>query len=255
MDKLSKFQNDFVTMLFEEDNIPDFLKDISPAGSLSPEEAIQVYRKDYKCRLLEVMTAKFEAVCSIIGLEDFMEVASDYIEQNASESYDLEDYGRKFPIFLGQTRLAKNAPYIEDLAKFEIDFGVLFHSEVPKGIKDFSDFSEDTLMNATWEFSCCLKLFGWSCPIFGIWKNRGMPRDEILNDLDLNRPSYMALFKKGSQVEAKELSPNQFKLLKALKNRSSMSQAFDQINMDPNETSEVFSFLALNRLVRKLSIN
>ena len=72
---------------------------ITPAGELTADESLDVYRNDYYGRLFDYMTSVNSGLKELVGEEIFDEVLTNYIYTNPSKEYSLSNYGKSFNWF------------------------------------------------------------------------------------------------------------------------------------------------------------
>lgn len=76
------------------------LAKIEDTTELSAERRLAIYHNAYRARLIDVLADTYARVVAYIGEEPFDEAARAYIEQHASVTRNLREYGRKLPQFL-----------------------------------------------------------------------------------------------------------------------------------------------------------
>ena len=103
-----------------------------PNQRLSASGRLAIYQNAYILRLTACMRDQFPALCHALGTELFNDFVRDYLNDHPPESYTLHDLGRRFPMYLEQTRPdASDAPedwvdFVIDLARFERQVFVTF---------------------------------------------------------------------------------------------------------------------------------
>lgn len=91
-------QTDFMDYIFGRNQC--VLAKIEDATELSAERRLAIYHNAYRARLIDVFADTYARVLAYIGEEPFEEAARAYIEQHASVTRNLREYGREFPFFL-----------------------------------------------------------------------------------------------------------------------------------------------------------
>ena len=98
---------------------------IGRSESLDSIDRLAVYGNAYFARLVECLGDTFPAVQHALGEETFAGFAVAYLQQNPSQSYTLDDLGRRFPAWLRETR-PDDVPspgwpdFLIDLATYEM---------------------------------------------------------------------------------------------------------------------------------------
>ncbi|MFX5734457.1 DNA-binding domain-containing protein, partial [Acinetobacter baumannii] len=85
------------------------------------------YRRGYRARLTEALGETYEAVWRVLGDEEFFSATRSFIAEEPSRSYNLSDYGQRFPDFLS-ARYQQEAGFLGHLAHLEWAFKSCFHS-------------------------------------------------------------------------------------------------------------------------------
>ena len=108
---------------------------LKPSAQLQSAQRLGIYQRSYYLRLLQCMREQFPALCHALGKQLFTDFARDYLQTYPSESYTLYELGRRFPVYLEQTRPDQSQPqqvreswvdFMVDLASFERQLFVQF---------------------------------------------------------------------------------------------------------------------------------
>ena len=107
--------------------------------TLSAEGCLGVYQRSYFLRLLQCLEEQFPALCHALGKELFAGFAREYLQQKPPASHTLHDLGRRFPIWLEETRPDEPEAregwidFMVDLALFEREVFTLFDAPGNEG--------------------------------------------------------------------------------------------------------------------------
>jgi len=112
---VKKLQNQFIEFIYENKNADSLSQEVV---SSSFKDAMAIYRKHVWSCLINTLKIHYSSVLEIIGKDDFMEIAQDYVFHNPSKTPDLELYGFDFPEFLKKHK--KIPGYIQDIAKLDL---------------------------------------------------------------------------------------------------------------------------------------
>jgi len=121
-------------------NLSEAIKSNHSIDFLTSETAnnLSVYQKNYILTLAQSLREKFVAVTHLLGEKNMNYFAKEYISKNPSRSSNLDDYGREFPQFLGQSQLITELFYIEALGQLDWFYFTTHESgesiELPVGI-------------------------------------------------------------------------------------------------------------------------
>ncbi len=110
---------------------------ISGTNKLNTEKALEVYQNDYILRLTDFLGDRFESCWKVLGDEDFLKSAEEYIRQTPSQYKSLGQYGQSFSTLLAQ-KYKMDFPFIEELASLEWSYHEYFNSPPEKTPRDLT---------------------------------------------------------------------------------------------------------------------
>ncbi|MFZ8934240.1 MAG: DNA-binding domain-containing protein [Bacteriovoracaceae bacterium] len=216
------------------------LSDWKPCQNLSLEQAIEVYRDDYRSRLTQALGYKYEATWSVMGDDDFFDWCLRFIKYYPSKFEDLGKYGKEFPEFLKDY---KDFSFIYDLAKFERLFDQVFHMRPQRG----GEIDLGDIENKKWEFIEPLIFFNSSYRVTPLWLNR---KESQKLSYNLKEAEYVILYKSNEEVELKVLTPHSYKILNNLFLGQTLAEVLEVIDVTQEEISKLFEFLGLSGIVK-----
>ncbi len=222
---------------------------IEPAGTLTTEEALSVYRQGHTARLTEALGELYEGCWRLLGDEAFFEVSLAYIDKHPSVSHNLSHYGESFPEFLRAH--FPDEPLLADLARFEWLFAELFHAKEERGLeaKDTSSLSESSRV----QFVSSLFLCRAAGPAYTVWKHR---EDEDPPEIDFSARENLLAYRSCTDIHIRELSDAQADIVQALMNGMILSDALAKLSDMPanveSEIQDLFALLAGARLIRQI---
>jgi hypothetical protein len=91
---------------------------------LDRDALLKIYRDAYVLRLHECLTVDFKAVLAMVGEDQFMTLARDYIGAHPSTHPNVRWFGRNFPAFAAGHRLTADRPAVAEMARFEWALGL-----------------------------------------------------------------------------------------------------------------------------------
>jgi hypothetical protein len=115
---------------------------LASLAGLSGAEGLAIYQRGYFLRIASCMREQFPALCHALGEPLFNDFVSEYIRERPPESHTLYDLGRRFPLFLEQSRPDRDQPtqtrevwidFMVDLARFERQMFVMFDAPGHEG--------------------------------------------------------------------------------------------------------------------------
>lgn len=218
--------------------IKDYPKRLRPELFQRPvrgdwEDRFSIYGTGYSVRTKEAMEEIFEFLSSAMKVEAWNQWGRAYIEEYPSRVYNLSRIGEKFPTFL-----KKNKKFIwAEMARFELLIAESFHAfnAISKISADrFSEINE----RSKFEFACSSILFETKWPIANAWKSQKLK-------LPLKQKiEFSIIYRKSDQVFVRILSPNEFKILKSLKEGKRLAIALKNLDKTfrPEQLSEWLHF-------------
>lgn len=227
MNNLEKFQKDFLMDIIVGGR--ETVELLKPAGELSANDCLSVYRGDYFARLTDALGETFEATWSILGDEDFYELTKIYIKENPSISFDLGKYGKSFPDFLSKKMNDSDLDFLSELSFFEWSFWDYFHKggELPRDTfpqEQSAIFSLDL-------FEKDFLLFSSQVDLYLIWKNR--ENVEFFSQVSLDeimQTTFLYLGRGKDGVFYGNVTREEYFLLRELKNGKPLKAAIESIS-------------------------
>jgi len=200
----------------------DFINDSS---RLTAERHLQIYRQSYIARLRECMKNQFSALAFALGEELFQMFADQYLDSFPSDSYTLNDLGKKFPAFLEETRPDAESgekeswiDFIIELAKFEYSLSVIFDERADEKFVLANDETPDESLKLIPVFH----LFHHTYPVCRYYLdvvNKNAP------ELPFEEESFCVVSRYNYRLSLLEINPAQFYFLGKLASRESFADA------------------------------
>ena len=219
---------------------------LQPAGALSIEEALGVYRRGYFARLTESLGETYRSVWRVLGDEGFFAAASDFIEEYHSRSWNLSDYGPEFPAFLSRhPELSARYPFLSDLAHVGIAIREVFHraellGSEPAAVARALEEGRGESLRLLPGTETVLSPYA----IFDLWRATES-EDQELPDFDFAQG--LLLFRRRSQVQVHSMTEGQLALLSGL--GAEGCAVGEEHEASEEETAGLFRLLAEERLL------
>ncbi|MBZ5589160.1 MAG: DNA-binding domain-containing protein [Acidobacteriia bacterium] len=93
---------------------------VRPSHSLTSSERVEIYHGMYLLRMVEALEADYPALRHFLGQEEFERLVTDYVQLFPSHSYTLNRLGDHLPSFLQEDGEREHAPFLADLARYEL---------------------------------------------------------------------------------------------------------------------------------------
>ncbi|TGL49089.1 DUF2063 domain-containing protein [Leptospira wolffii] len=249
----SEFRKEFSESIRGDSFSPILESLILPGGSLNTLQALKVYKEGYLARLTQALGEKFETVWRILGDDGFFEVCSEYILRFPSRTYNLSDYGERFPFFLKE-RFEEHA-FISETADLELRLSEIFHLSKNERFELQNAFHEANPEDLRLEFHESLQFLKYAHKILPLWKNRKSGEN---GGLPVYETQFVLIGKEGNDLLVREIGEWDWKFGKELSKGSSVLEAVESSGNPPNGIQSVSEFLSgLTRasLIRGIKIS
>jgi len=232
----------------------DLLAGVIPGGTLDAAAALAVYRNGYFARLTEQLGETYRTIWRALGDETFFLLCAAYIRTHPSTSYNLSEYGREFAEFLATTPEAADAVFLPELARFELAFHDLFHAPAHEPLDAAALAAIGDLTGVRLHFGSAVRLMACGHAVRDLFGHRHDPDDAEPPQLDIDRPQWIVMCKRGTDVVLEEIGRSAFVTLEALARGVSIDEALDEAaTVDPEfsaaDVSRLFETIALCGLV------
>lgn len=92
---------------------------IGPSIRGDAKQRLSIYRNNVNLTLMDALAETYRAIYHLVGEEYFQLLAMGYIERTPANSANLNDYGASFDAFIAEHPVAKQLPYLVDMARYE----------------------------------------------------------------------------------------------------------------------------------------
>ena len=145
-------------------------------------ERLNVYAEAYFSRLSEALADDYRAIRELIGDENFLVLVVDYLMENPSSDFDLSVIGRTFAEFLSRHDIAKQLPWIVDLAELEWNVVESFYSTPLEEPNVQADLAPEDAANCALSMDSSLRILSLSWNVDEIWQADDPKLVEIKNE-------------------------------------------------------------------------
>lgn len=200
-----------------------FLSRVSSMNELSVRSCADIYRRGYSARLVESLGDTYSATWWVLGDDEFLKLANEFVGNIPSRSFDLSDYGEEFSSYLKSSPVIAEIPFVSDLALFEWNFKTLFHSkDAPVTKNIFSLIGSNP--NLKVHLLPSTTLWQSEFAIYEIWKRR---EGDVasLNEIDLDMSESILCRKLDGKVHMSYLEKSEFRMLKQFEAPRSIEEA------------------------------
>lgn len=220
---------------------------------LSAVKALEVYQEDYQARLTEALRNTYPAIHSLIGEEDFLRLASDYINIFPSCSPDLDDYGNHLCPHLTSHPLGEDYIFLSELAHFEWNFREVFHLEQIVGMDSKSITELLTGLDTSVQLVSSVRVLDYNYSLTFLYALKDSETSEG-HDFDFKMRQYLLMIKSDSMVKTHILSKNQWEIMKKLGTPNSLLDILQNAptSATPEEIKSLFQILGTDGLLKRI---
>lgn len=224
---------------------------ITRSERVSARDRIAIYANAYYARLIECLGETYPVLKRTLGEEVFDGFAFGYLQHYPSRSYTLGHLGDQFPDFLNDTRPDRNPDgalgntpawpdFLIDLAHLEwaiieVFDGPGIENKATLSAADLRDVASHQWPQARLTTAPCLRLLALRFPLNEYYS---AARREAA-DIGLPPPgpaeSYIAITRRDYIVRRHDLTRHQYRLLHALQQGLTLSEAIDAMSPESNE--------------------
>jgi hypothetical protein len=244
------FNQKFVDHIRSGEKNPELASLIKDSPRLSALRALEVYQEDYEARLSEALANSYRAVHSIVGDDDFYQLARDYLKIYPSSSSDLDDYGDQMSAFLSTHSLNEDYGFLSELAHFEWSFRNVFHKQEEWGL-NANELQEYLTAEATSvRLIQSAQLLHYHYLIDKIYS---LSESDEESEIDIEHEQYLVMFKRGVMVKTHSLSKNQSEIMKKFQTPATLLSALQSApaTVTPEEIQELFLILGKEQMLLK----
>jgi hypothetical protein len=202
-----------------------------PGPRLGAAEYLAIYQRSYSMRLKKCLAEQFPATLNALGDGLFADFADAYLQAYPSESYTLYELGRRFPLWLEETRPDRDRPEIErdgwvnfmvDLAHYE---RVLFHCFDTEG-HEGKPWPNSTATDESLQLQPCFELAQYRYPVAWYYHEVRAGQNPKFPQL---APSYTVILRNNYQTLTYPVSALHYKFLSILKEIKSIPAALEAV--------------------------
>jgi hypothetical protein len=207
---------------------------VRPSSTLTREQRLAIYQRSYFARLLECFSSIFPALQHALGGDLFRRFALDYLRHHPPASYTLANLADRFPQHLAETRPPGEQwpDFLISLATLELSVlqvadGPGLEGQPPTDVEALAALPDDALLALRPSPAPCWRIFAFPYPVHPY-------RLAVRRGQHPNIPSpqrcCVALTRHRYRVIAFELSEDEYRILRLLNGRFSVSEALASIH-------------------------
>jgi hypothetical protein len=215
---------------------------------LSAEQRLNIYRRGYRLRLLEVMRGLHPGLRALLGPELFDDFALGYLDACPPRSYTLSELDRRFAGYLSACRPDRNQQparreawidIIVDLVRYERAFAEVYDGpgteHLPAVRSDSPAWGPDD-PTRTVIFAPCIRALAFCAPVHTYF---AAVRDGLRPSPPGIHPIWLALSRRDYVVTTTELTPAAHRFLSALIAGASVRVAAGEAELDPGVAADL----------------
>jgi hypothetical protein len=227
---------------------------IAPNALLTSFERLEIYNRQYWFRLIDAVSDDFPALNAMLGAKRFNALVLAYIRENPSTSWTLRDLGAKLPDWLAGHRelTGKRHLLAIDIARLEWAYVEAFDRRkvAPLSAEDLQGLGPDAqirlqphiqLLELRYPVDELVMVVHRDAPETDIVSNAAMGRKQR-NKVPLpsmrRAPIFLAVHRFDDLVYYRRIEREAFRMLSALRNGSSISDAIGSAFSDSSFEEE-----------------
>lgn len=198
---------------------------VNESKRLTAARHLNIYRQSYIARLRDCMKNQFSALAYALGEGLFQMFADQYLDAYPSDSYTLNELGRRFPNYLEETRPDAGQEekeswidFIVELARFEYTLSVIFEEPSDEETKPATEATPDEKLKLT---SLC-RLFHHRYPVCRYYLDVTRKKEP---ELPFEEDSYCVVTRNNYRLSLLEIKPAQYYFLELLAKGDSIAKA------------------------------
>lgn len=201
------------------DNVSEACMDEVIRGDerLSSAQRLSIYQSSIRSILINTLKKTFPVCDQLVGSEFFNALASRFIINRPSSSFDLDRYGEEFPDFIADFAPAKSVPYLSDVARLEWYWqeALLAPATETMAPLTFTEINEsDDYEDIIFKLPQCIAFLASPYPINKIWE---MHQERGSQSVNLDEGAEQLIIGKTNKAFVIVVTPAQWHLLTTLR--------------------------------------
>ncbi|TWB43276.1 HvfC/BufC N-terminal domain-containing protein [Nitrospirillum pindoramense] len=198
------------------------------AGGAPPLANAGLHRDNILGGLATVLAASFPVLHRLVGEACFTGLAQAYVRHQPPREAPLSRYGTGFPAWLAGQEVARQLPYLADVARLEAAWTHAYHAPEadpldPAALTALGDAVED----AAWRLHPSHRFITSPWPVDRIWRANQPDAGDGAVDLGTDGDTHLLVVRPAAEVLLIRLRPGAFALLMALGAGLSLSTAWN----------------------------
>ena len=214
----------------------------------SPESVtarLRAYTGGYPARISDALEEAYPALKHVVGSTAFALLVRRYLPHVPAGIYNLNDVGTALPSYLIDDEIARDLPFVPDLARLEHAVHSAFHASdaPPLVLTELAVWTLEEWSAAVLEFQPSVVLVSSAWPIHDIWNARETPIEEI--DIALEeRPQHVLVGRPDGVVQCEVIDAGEAAALKSMRGGATLGQAVEEIAERGGEPSAVTAWFS-----------
>lgn len=199
------------------------------AAGISPSVRLGFYRTNVFENYRKALSITYAAVEKLIGRGLFGALAQDYTRRYRSRSGDIGAYGAHFAEFVAHHPVARQLPYLADVARLEWCLEECFNevASAPLSVQRLATIPPELCDRLRFMLACSCRLISSRYPIDRIWQ---ICQPDHIGDEQIALDSSgvdLLVQRDGFAVTTERLSAAELAMLTALSSGYNFAEAFD----------------------------
>jgi len=199
------------------------------ADGISPEQRLAFYRTNVFENYRKALSATYPATERLVGTACFARLAREYSTRFWSRSGDVGAHGERFPDFLAAHPIARQLPYLQDLARLEWAIEECFYESdrLPLDLQRLAAVPATLTAVLRFQLAPSVRLLGSAFPLLRIWQ-MSMSADTDAEEVHLSEGGVRLLVHRVAfAVQVEAVGEAELAMLRALHTGYGFGEAFD----------------------------
>lgn len=208
-------------------------------GGVRPAERLAIYADGYPTRLEEALREQFPAVAHLVGARRFAALVQRYRGTARLAGSNINAVGAELPGQLAGDPLAREYPFLADLAALEWRVVEAFHARHAETFDPaaLAAWSLDDWAGARLHFQPSVALLESRWPLRALWEASETPIEDI--DVDLSTPDRVLVHRRGFAVACESLDAGEARALTLLLDGTALGAATAQLADEGHDPAAV----------------
>jgi hypothetical protein len=201
---------------------------------LTPAEQLQIYKSSITGGLIKALSHSYPVCEKLVGADFFAALAREYLNLFPSQSFDLNQYGEHYALFIESFAPAAALPYLADVARLEWAWHKIYNapSAPPFDFAKLAECYQQDSANIIFFLTPGSVLLVSEYPLAQIWEANQIPDTDDIIELLPDQTFYYLVWRDGHDRRCDELSLREWQLLAWIETGLSLHEICEQAALE-----------------------